>query len=53
LGNIFSDCVCEESAKFPEDLFEETIYKVPLRQYLSHVCYKVLQWWRKTLGSVA
>jgi len=34
LGKVLSDCVCEENAKFPEYLFEETIHGVPLRQYL-------------------
>jgi len=35
-GNVLSDCVCKENAKCPEDLFEEPIHRVPLRQYLSH-----------------
>jgi len=38
--------LCEENAKFPEDLFEETMHRVPLCQYLGrmfNVYYKVLQ----------
>jgi len=50
LGNVLSHCVCDENAKFPKDLLEETVYRVALPQYLRHVYvyYKVLQWWRRT-----
>jgi len=37
LGNVLSDPACEENAKVPEDLFEETVNRVLLHQYLRHV----------------
>jgi len=46
LGNVLSDCVCEQNVKFPEDLFKETIHGVPL------FCVNVLDIMKKELGLV-
>jgi len=34
-GKVLSDCVCDENAKFPEDLVEEIIHRVPVSASIS------------------